>query len=81
MYTKLEDANQARKINAYIKANPNATRKLITKHCTTNAHRLKYLEQEGYIVLPLATPRGIRNKANQHTTKKLIERVVRWMTI
>jgi hypothetical protein len=80
MYTKLEDANQARKINAYMKANPNATRKLIIKGCVTNYHRLKYLEQEGYIVLPLATPCGVRNKVNRHASKKLIERVVRWMT-
>jgi len=81
MYTKLEDASQARKINAYMKVNPKATRKLITKYCVTNTHRLKYLEQEGYIVLPPVTPHGMRNRVNQYTTKKLIERVVRWMTI
>jgi hypothetical protein len=62
MYTKLDDARQADKINAYIKANPNATRKLITKGCVTNTHRLKYLEQQGLIVLPLPTPHNIRNK-------------------
>ena len=80
VYSYSYDKQQAERINTYIKANPNATRKLIIVGCITNHHRLKYLEQEGYIVLPLATPRGIRNKANQHTTKKLIERVVRWMT-
>ena len=62
MYTKLDDARQANKINAYIKANPNATRKLIGEDCVTNSHRLKYLEQQGLITLPPPTPRGERNK-------------------
>lgn len=62
MYTKLDDANQANKINAYIKANPNATRKLIVGACITNMHRLKYLELQGLITLPPPTPPGERNK-------------------
>lgn len=62
MYTKLDDVNYAKKVNAYIKANPNATRKLITKDCITNAHRLKYLEEQGLITLPPPTPRGLRNR-------------------
>jgi hypothetical protein len=66
MYTKLDDANQAKKINAYIKAYPNATRKLIIQGCITNMRRLKYLEQEGLITLPPPTPRGERNKEYYH---------------
>ena len=66
MYTKLEDANQARKINAYIKANPNAKRKLIREACITNHHRLEYLEIQGLITLPPPTPRGERNKEYYH---------------
>jgi hypothetical protein len=62
MYTKIDDANQAKKINAYIKANPNATRKLIMRDCITNPYRLKYLEQQGLITLPPPTPRGLRNR-------------------
>ena len=66
MYTKLDDARQANKINAYIKANPNATRKLIIQGCITNMRRLKYLEQQGLITLPPPTPRGERNKEYYH---------------
>jgi len=62
MYTKLDDTRQANKINAYINANPNATRKLIIKDCITNWYRLKYLEQQGLIALPTPTPHNIRNK-------------------
>lgn len=62
VYSYSYDKQQAEKINTYIKANPNATRKLITKDCITNAHRLKYLEQEGLITLPPPTPRGLRNR-------------------
>jgi hypothetical protein len=62
MYTKLDDARQANKINAYIKANPNAIRKIIEKDCVTNWHRLKYLEQQELIVLPLPIPHNKRNK-------------------
>jgi hypothetical protein len=62
MYTKLDDAKHANKINAYIKVNPNATRKLIIKDCITNWYRLKYLEQQGLIALPAPTPHNIRNK-------------------
>jgi hypothetical protein len=66
MYTKLDDANHAHKVNAYIKANPNATRKLIMLGCVTNHRRLKYLEQQGLITLPPPTPRGERNKEYYH---------------
>lgn len=66
MYTKLDDAKHADKINAYIKANPNATRKLIVQGCITNMRRLKYLEQQGLITLPPPTPRGERNKEYYH---------------
>ena len=66
MYTKLDDARQADKINAYIKANPNAIRKLIIQSCITNLRRLKYLELQGLITLPPPTPRGERNKEYYH---------------
>lgn len=66
MYTKLDDIKQADRVNAYIKANPNATRKLVMKDCITNPRRLKYLEQVGLITLPPPTPRGERNKEYYH---------------
>jgi hypothetical protein len=62
MYTKLDDLRHAAKIMTYIKMNPNATRKLIKEYCITNDHRLKYLEQAGYITLPPPTPVHLRNR-------------------
>jgi hypothetical protein len=62
MYTKLDDLRHAVKIMTYIKMNPDATRKLIKEYCITNDHRLKYLEQAGYITLPPPTPVGMRNR-------------------
>jgi hypothetical protein len=66
VYSYSYDKQQANKINAYIKANPNATRKLIRSDCITNHHRLQYLEQQGLITLPPPTPRGERNKEYYH---------------
>ena len=62
MYTKIDDMNMAQKILLYIKKNPNATRKDITKYCFTNMRRLRQLESEGYINIPAPMPRGIRNR-------------------
>lgn len=62
MYTKLEDLRHAVKIMTYLKMNPHATRKMIVKDCSTNAHRIKYLEQEKLITLPPPTPYGQRNR-------------------
>jgi len=66
MYTKLDDAKHARRINAYIKTNPNATKKLVIENCITTAYRLKYLELQGLITLPPPTPRGKRNEEYYH---------------
>jgi hypothetical protein len=61
MYTYLQDQQQADKIMNYIRYYPDCTRKDIIKNCTTNAHRLKYLESQGLIKLPPPMPRGLRN--------------------
>lgn len=66
VYSYSYDKQQADRINTYIKANPNATRKLIIVGCITNHHRLKYLEQQGLITLPPPTPCGERNKEYYH---------------
>ena len=63
MYTYTQDQQQADKIMNYIRYNPYCTRKDIIINCITNAHRLKYLEQQGLIVLPDPMPRHKRNKS------------------
>jgi len=68
MYTKLDDIKMAKKILLYLENNPYATRTDVQKYCFTNMRRLRQLESEGYIVIPPAMPKGIRNKkyyANQ----------------
>jgi hypothetical protein len=61
MYTYTQDQQQADKIMNYIRYYPNCIRKDIIKNCITNAHRLKYLENQGLIKLPDPMPRGLRN--------------------
>jgi hypothetical protein len=62
VYTKIDDMRMAQKILLYIDKNPSATRKEIMHHCFTNMRRLRQLEADGYLTIPLPTPRGIRNK-------------------
>jgi hypothetical protein len=61
MYTQLEDKRQAEFFKMYMTTHPNCTRKNIIKDCITNAHRLKYLSDQGLIKLPDPTPEGLRN--------------------
>lgn len=62
MYTKLDEQRQAEFIKRYMTTHPTCTRKDIIRDCVTNLHRLKSLEQQGYLSLPPATPYGMRNK-------------------
>lgn len=62
MYTKLDDIKMSKKILDYIEKNPSALRGQITRDFFTNMRRLKQLESEGYINIPLEMPREIRNK-------------------
>jgi hypothetical protein len=62
MYTKLDEQRQAEFIKRYMTTHPTCTRKDIIRDCVTNLHRLKSLEQQGYLRLPPATPHGMRNK-------------------
>jgi hypothetical protein len=52
MYTKLDDQRQAKFIVNYITAHPSCSIKEIVQQCATNRTRLKYLESEGYLILP-----------------------------
>jgi hypothetical protein len=55
MYTKLDDARQARFIVHYIQNNKDCSIKDIIQNCATNRTRLKYLESQGYFILPKLT--------------------------
>jgi hypothetical protein len=61
MYTKLDDARQAKFINNFMQSNPNCTMKDIIQRCVTNRTRLKQLEMQGYFKLPNPIPYGKRN--------------------
>ena len=52
MYTKLDDARQAKFIVNYIQNNKDCSIKDIIQGCSTNRTRLKYLESQGYFTLP-----------------------------
>jgi hypothetical protein len=52
MYTKLDDVRQAKFIVNYIQNNKNCSIKDIIQGCATNRTRLKYLESQGYFILP-----------------------------
>lgn len=61
VYSVTYDKEQSLKIMAYVNNNPTAHRKKIAKDCITNFHRLKYLEQEGFVNLPKPLSYGERN--------------------
>jgi len=65
MYTKLDDWRQAHKVNEILRSNPSITQKELCKKIVTNWHRLKYLEQQGYLTLK-------RRNANDAKTNTLI---------
>ena len=51
MYTKLDDKQQAHKVNEILRSNPSITQKELCKKIITNWHRLKYLQEQGLIKL------------------------------
>lgn len=61
MYTKINDQNQANLIQQYIQQNPNCNQKEIMIGTFTTWKRLKFLEKEGYIILPKPLNYGQRN--------------------
>lgn len=65
MYTKLDDRQQAHKVNEILQAQPSITQKELCRKLITNWHRLKYLEQQGYLTLK-------RRNANDAKTNTLI---------
>jgi len=60
VYTKLDDMRIAKNILLYVEQNPSATRKNIMQYFSTNMRRLKQLEADGYLTMPLPMPREIR---------------------
>lgn len=51
MYTMLDDRHHAHKVNELLQSNPSITQKELCMKLIMNWHRLKYLEQQGYITL------------------------------
>ena len=68
MYTKLDDQRQAKFIIAYINKHPSCSIKDIVQQCVTNRTRLKYLESQGYIVLPKLTRMDILDRRFKNRT-------------
>ena len=68
MYTKLDDQRQAKFIINYINTHPGCSIKEIVQQCVTNRTRLKYLESQGYIVLPKLTRLDILDRRFKNRT-------------
>jgi hypothetical protein len=51
VYSVNYDREQAKRINRILLSYPYITQKALCRACITNAHRLKYLEQQGLIKL------------------------------
>ncbi len=62
MYTKLDDARQAKFIINYMNTHSNCSIKDIIQNCVTNRVRLKYLESQGYLILPKLTHKDILDR-------------------
>lgn len=62
MYTKLDDQRQAKFIIKYVTEHPNCSIKDIVQQCATNRTRLKYLESQGYFILPKLTHQDILDR-------------------
>ena len=52
MYTKLDDQRQAKFVLKYVAEHPSCSIKDIVQQCAISRYRLKYLESEGYLILP-----------------------------
>lgn len=64
VYSVRQDKIHARKINKIMLSYPNITQKDLYKACITNWHRLKFLEEQGYINI-----QHTRREHEQRTTK------------
>jgi hypothetical protein len=62
MYTKLDDQRQAKFIINYMQNNKDCSIKDIVQNCATNRTRLKYLEGQGYFILPKLTRKDILDR-------------------
>lgn len=51
VYSVRQDKLHARKVNKILLSYPNISQKDLYRACITNWHRLKYLEEQGYINL------------------------------
>jgi hypothetical protein len=66
MYTKLDDQRQAKFVINYITENPSCSIKSIVQECVISRSRLKYLESEGYLILPKWTYNNTLDKRFKH---------------
>jgi hypothetical protein len=68
MYTKLDDQRQAKFIIKYIDEHPGCSIKEIVQECVIARTRLKYLESEGYLILPKWTYNNTLDKRFKNRT-------------
>ncbi len=73
MYTKLDDERQAKLVKNYMQSHPDCKLKNIVQDCIITRSRLQFLERSGYLSLPEATPRGLRNQ--EYIAKMRLERL------
>ena len=64
VYSVRQDKLHARKINKIMLSYPNITQNELYKACITNWHRLKFLEEQGYINI------GHTRREHEQRTKK-----------
>ena len=62
MYTKLDDQRQAKFVLKYVAKHPSCSIKDIVQECVISRYRLKYLESEGYLILPKLTRMDILDR-------------------
>jgi hypothetical protein len=62
MYTKLDDQRQAKFVLKYVAEHPSCSIKDIVQECVISRYRLKYLESEGYLILPKLTRMDILDR-------------------
>ena len=62
MYTKLDDQRQAKFVLNYVAKHPSCSIKDIVQQCVITRYRLKYLESEGYLILPKLTRMDILDR-------------------
>jgi hypothetical protein len=62
MYTKLDDQRQAKFVLNYVAEHPSCSIKDIVQQCVITRYRLKYLESEGYLILPKLTRMDILDR-------------------